>query len=447
MSAALLAGICCLLFTMLLGALGETRTQRLDDGSRLVLTRAAFGPTNLFTHGNRLEKVLGNIIPSNGVAIARFKLERPTQQSLFASGKPCLTAEFKLVSSNPTTMFPWLGNSTSYPQFRCFVGGETGIEFVEDFWGRRFTKYRDGYFGYISCSRFPRDSQWLSFRIDQQMTPRGPWRTLASFRTKNPSHPANQSWRAETIPAAKTFNGLEFTLGGLVLGNQPFSERDAADRRVIGNHTASLLLRVQTNSVTLRNWSAAHIEVEDASGNWDSLDSSYYRTTGTGRDDWTQYQGWQGLDPRFVWKLEVEFSPASDFAPETQHVFQVPVSLSQPIVTNLAGISLEISLDRLMPGFRLLTLQLLTNRSDVRLFFVAANDDKRQAFDISRVLDIISISSSSKVRRVWGFSVQGTNESVEATIAIVPNVHVTYYVQPKLVPASGQNQTPHAQSP
>ena len=441
-SAVLLAGLLILLLTMLLGARGEMRTQRLDDGSCLVLTRAEFGPTNEFIHGNRLEKFLGNIIPSNGVAIARFKLKRPAQQPFSASGKPCLTAEFKLVSSNSTAMIRWLGNPTSYPQFRCFVGGETGIEFVEDFWGRVFTRYRDGYFGYISCSRFPRDSKWLNFRIDQQMTPRGPWRTLANFRIKNPAHPANQPWRAEAIPAAKTLDGLEFALGGLALGNQPFSERDAANRRVIGNDTASLRLRVQTNSVTLRNWSAAHIEAEDASGNWDSLDSSCYRTLSTGSDDWTVYQGWQGLDPRFVWKLDIDFCPASDFSPETLHDFQVPVSLSRPIVTNLAGIPLEISLDNLfMPDFRLLTFQLLTNRSDVRLFFVSADDGKRRAFEIS------SISGSSKVRRVWGFRVQGTNESVEATIAVVPNVHVTYYVQPTVIPPSGQSQTAHPQSP
>lgn len=442
MSAALLAGLFFLLLTMLLGARGEIRTQRLDDGSRLVLTHAEFGPTNEFFHGNRLEKFLGNIIPSNGVALARFKLKRPAQQPFSASGKPCLTAEFKLVSSTTTTMIHWLGDPTSYPQFRCFVGGETGIEFVEDFWGRVFAKYRDGCFGYISCSRFPRDSKWLNFRIDQQWTPRGPWRTLANFRIKNPSHPANRPWRAEAIPAAKTFDGLQFALGGLALGNQPFSERDAASKRVIGNHTARLLLRVQTNSVTLRNWSAAHIEAEDASGNWDSLDSLCYRTLSTGSDDWTVYQGWQGLDPRFVWKLEIDFCPTSDFSPETLHDFQVPASLSRPIVTNLAGIQLEIGLNNwLVPGSRLVTFQLFTNRADVRLFYVSANDDERRAFEIR------SISSSSKVRPDWGFRVQGTNESVEATIAIVPNVHVTYYVQPELVSASDQNQSPHPQSP
>jgi hypothetical protein len=88
-SAALLAGLLFLLLTMVLGALGEIRTQRLDDGSRLVLSRVEFGPTNEFTHGNRLEKFLGNLIPPKGVSIARFKLERPAKQSFCASAKPC----------------------------------------------------------------------------------------------------------------------------------------------------------------------------------------------------------------------------------------------------------------------------------------------------------------------------------------------------------------------
>ena len=421
---------------MLLGARGETRTQRLDDGSYLVLTCAQFGPANKFNHGNRLEKLLGNLIPSNGVAIARFKLNRPVQQTFSPSAKPRLTAEFKLVASNTTAILRWLGKPTSYPQFRCFVGGETGIQFVEDFWERTFARYRDGYFGYINCSRFPRDSKWLNLRIEQQMTPRGPWRNLANYRIRNPAHPANQPWTAEALPAARTARGLEFALGGLTLGNQPFSERDPAARRVIGYDTARLLLRVQTNSVTLRNWSAAHIEAEDASGNWDSLDALSYKTSSMGSDDWTAYQGWQGLDPRFVWKLDIDFCPTSDFSPETLHDFQVPGSLSRPLVTNLAGIPLEVGLNNwLMPGSRMLTFQLLTNRPDVRLFFVSANKGDHRAYEIR------SISSSSKVPHLWGFRIEGTNDPVKVTLAVVPNVHVTYYVQPKVMPPSAQSQT------
>ncbi len=257
------------------------------------------------------------------------------------------------------------------------------------------------------------------------MTEDGPWRSIANFRIKNPSHPANQPWSAETIPAAKMLNGLEFALGGLTLEAPPLDGRD------IWNHIVSLRLRVRTNAVTLTNWSAARVEGEDASSNW-----GYFEDSGAVTNDWTLYWGWSGLDPRFVWKLDIDFWPISDFAPENLHRFQVPVPLSGPIPTNSAGIPLEIS----WVNQNMLSVQMLTNRPDLRVSFATAKDREGRNLD--------NPSGNWNQGGFWrGLKLEGTTEFVEATIAIVPNVHVTYYVQPKLVPLSGQNQSPHGQSP
>ena len=390
---------------MFLAGPGEMRTQRLDDGSLLVLTRVQFGRTNVFPHGSRLEKFLGNAIPSNGLHLAHFKLERPDKQPSFAMpDKTWLTAEFQLVSSNISRIYP--PNLRSYRQFRCFVSGESGLGYVEEFWPGGFENYRDGCFAYILSSRFPRDAKSLSFRIEQRMAQDAPWRAIGNFRIRNPSQPAHQRWSAEAIPAVKTFNGLKFVLAGLTRETQRLDESD------IGNNGVSLLLRVQTNAVTLTNWSAADLEAEDASGNWE--------------------QGLRGLDSRFVWKLEVDFCPASDFSPESLFHFEVPVSLPQPILMNFAGVPLEIS----WVNGDMLAVETLTNRLDLRLLFVAANDREGRNLD--------GTSGSWNQYRFWRtLRLNGTTQSVEATIAIVPNVHVTYFVQPKLIRDAEQTNAAH----
>ena len=412
--------LACLLLLLLITVLWQPeggQTQRLDDGTLLVLTRAKFGPTNEFIHGSGLEKILRRLIPFKGVQIAGFKLERPATESFAMLGKPWLTAEFKLIPASADTLPPMADRSLSR-RFRCVVGGETGIEYAQYFYPGAFRKYRDGYFGYILGSRFPRDSESLSFRVEQRETQDGPWCAIASFGLKNPTHPADQPWRAEATPSVKTVQGMEFTLGEVTLETKPLNERD------MWNHTVSVPLRVRTNGVTLTNWSAARIEGEDASGNW-GLDA----IAGAFTNDWNVHRGSQGLDPRYVWKLEIDFSPASQFARESLHEFPVPVALSRPILTNCAGIPLEIS----WVNQNMLSVQMLTNREDLRLVFVAAID--RQGRDLDDW-----VGSWHRTGFWKGLKLERTNQSVEATIAIVPNVHVTYFVQPKLVGGATQRE-------
>src|SRR5436309_13914952 len=78
------------------GRPGPDQRQHLGDGSLLVLNRALFGPTCEFVHGTGLEKLLEKLIPSNGIGLLRFKLERPTRQSFGQQGGGQLVAEFSL---------------------------------------------------------------------------------------------------------------------------------------------------------------------------------------------------------------------------------------------------------------------------------------------------------------------------------------------------------------
>ena len=301
----------------------------------------------------------------------------------------------------------WLGPDF-YRQFRCVVSGEVGIEFVEEFWPNGFKYYRDGYFGYILSSRFPRDSKRLNFRIEQQKEQGGSWRTIANFRIKNPAHDAKLPWKAEPAPITKVADGMEFVLGQVTMEPRPFSDKD------IWNHRFDIPFQVRANGLTLTNCSTAQIEADDSSGNWGINSMPRGFTNG-----WSLVSGWRGLDRRFVWRLRVDFAPVSQFRPESLFQFSVPVALAIPILTNAADIPLKIS----WVNQHMLSVEMLTNREDLRLLFVAAKDSAARNLD--------DVSGSWGQTRFWrSVKFDGTNQSVEATVAVVPNAKVTVYVQP-----------------
>src|SRR5206468_2265624 len=67
----------------------------LADGSVLILSDVSFAGSNVFLHGNQLERLLKNTIPSNGIAWSKFKLARPRPQTFSApEGKSWLIGEF-----------------------------------------------------------------------------------------------------------------------------------------------------------------------------------------------------------------------------------------------------------------------------------------------------------------------------------------------------------------
>jgi hypothetical protein len=123
-----------------------------------------------------------------------------------------------------------------------------------------------------------------------------------------------------------------------------------------------------------------------------------------------------------VWRLKVDFAPASQFRPDSLSQFSVPVRLATPILTNAADIPLEIT----WINQHMLSVQMLTNRQDLRLLFVNAKDSTGR--------DLDDVTGSWRQDGFWhSVKFDGTNQSVEATVAIVPNVKVMFYVQPKFV--------------
>jgi hypothetical protein len=185
----------------------------------------------------------------------------------------------------------------------------------------------------------------------------------------------------------------------------------------IWNHVVTTPLEVRSNGRVLTNWAAAYgyVHAQDASGNWDWLAPH------------------RSLDPRYVWKLEADFEPQSNFANENLATVLLPKSLSS-ITTNIMNVPVTVSWD----GYWI-DASMPTNRPDLGLKFVtAANDEGDTVADASGSWNQFRFRKGSfMVRKGNVLTMRFTPTKV--TMAVVPNVHATFYTQPKFVGESEQN--------
>ncbi len=315
----------------------------------------------------------------------------------------------KNAETNPLVKPPF------FRQFRCVVHGETGIDFVEEFSPAPGIKKLSG--GNIKTmpqtsisvqtSIFPRDSKWLWFRVEKSETnnPYGPWQTVAEFKIPNPAHPANHPWVASPTPITNSVGGMEFVLDEVTVETRPFTPRD------IWNHVVTVPTKVFDHGVLLTNWGAVFDQMADASGNWNPI-----------------LQRHRSLDPRYVWKLDMDFEPQSNFTAENMATVNLPRAGSK-ISTEVMGQPVTISWDGTWIG-----ADMPTNRPDLALKFVGAADTQGN--------EMLNPSGSwNQYRFTEGdFMVQrdGVMSMVDVrptklTFAVVPNIHATFYVQPRLV--------------
>jgi hypothetical protein len=380
------------------------QAKQLSDGTILVLNRVSFSETKEFTHGTILGKALGNLVPANGVTILSFKFGRPTRERFDCPrGKTEMAIELKLVGTNVAN-HP-LVRPAFYREFRCVIRGESGIEYVEEFWRNQFIQYSDGCFAYVIASSYPRDSRKLWLRIERKDKPdrRGPWQQLAEFEITNPVRPI-QPWTAEPPDTAKKTGDLEFSLAQITVATQAFNPRD------IWNHVVTARYQVKRDGMVLTNWGPIYGRVEDATGNWDYFASH------------------RSLDPRYVWKIDTDFEPQSDFQLENLLTVTLPKT-GTSIKTNLMNIPLSISCDgNWVDG------SIRTERTDLALKFVCVADDKgRKATAASGSWSKYRFRKGDFMMQTDGGMMMSDLHPVTATIAIVPTAHATFYAQPILL--------------
>ncbi|HEY4417303.1 MAG TPA: sigma-70 family RNA polymerase sigma factor [Verrucomicrobiae bacterium] len=353
--------------------------QSLPDGSILSIEMVSFGDKHEFFQGNK--KVNWNW-PGHDELVLSLKL----------AGKNA--ANNQLVKPD------------FFRQFRCRLHGEQGIEYVEELLPTAFEKNGDAYYGYVETSMFPRDARWLSLDLEKrdENARYDSWQRVAEFKFKNLAAPQNFKWTASPTPVTNTVAGMDLVMDEISVKTIPNYTND------IWNHVVNVPTQVFESGILQTNWTAAYTYVTDASGNWNA-----------------NLQRHRSLDPRYVWKLDMDFEPKSNF-PEG---CSVSVAFPRPamMITNILDIPVTVSWDG-----KLLTAFIPQNRTDVALKFIGALDSH------NRQLKAGGASWSKYSFREGDFSAWiGKNsmtsidvKPVQFTFAIIPNVHTTFYAQPKL---------------
>ena len=314
-----------------------------------------------------------------------------------------LVLEFQLLSkdprNNPMVQYKF------FRQFRCVYYGKPGIEYVGEFLPDKFEEDSGGYYGYIHTTILPRDSRWLWFRIEKRGDAKryDSWQNVAEFKIANPARPANLKWSASPTPATNSVDGFDIVLGEITVKTMPSWTND------IWKHVVEEPTQVWENGVLLTNWSPAYVHSEDASGNWGSL------------------QGNISLDPRYVWKLDMDFEPKSNFPDDDLATLYVPIGPGTRIITNALGVPLTFSWDN---DGRWLNANMPTNRSDLALKLIGVHDEQGKS---------VSGGGGSWNQHFFRRSIEPTpSQQVKVDIAIVPNVHTTFYAQPRLIIADAK---------
>jgi RNA polymerase sigma factor (sigma-70 family) len=401
--------------TLAKGAAASTSTLTLIQGALKIMawtkakTTVVTGVVVLFTAGTATVVV-------EKVAHANSLRQRLADGSVLSLDKVSfgdrLAVQFgitgKHAADNPLVKPPF------FRQFRCVIRGETGIEFVEEFSPAPGIKKLSG--GKINAkpqtsisvqtSIFPRDSKWLWFRVEKSETnnPFGPWQSVAEFKVPNPARAANNPWVASATPITNSVGGMEFVLDEVTVETRPYTPRD------IWNHVVTVPTRVFDHDVLLTNWGPVFVHAEDASGNYSPVLPKH-----------------RSLDPGYVWKMEMDFEPQSDFAPKSTAAVNLPRPRSK-ITTEVMGQPVTISWDGTW-----IDADMPTNRPDLALKFVGAED--AQGNEMLKPVgswDQYRFREGDFIVRREGILTTVDVRPTKVTFAVVPNVHTTFFTQARL---------------
>lgn len=298
------------------------------------------------------------------------------------------------------------------PYFRPARGmlyGEQGIEYAQEILPMQgFKKSGSDYYGQIMTDIIPRDSRYLWLRIEESATnrPYGQWQTIANFKILNPAFNTNyDNWTADATPVTNTVNAMTFILRDVTLTT------NSADARDIWNHRVAIPTEVWTNGTQLTNWAPAYIEAADASGNH----VDYFQTH-------------RSLDPRFVWKMTMDFEPVSHFPPEDVCTIALPENRNATVEATVMGAPVTIGWwnGNMVDG------QIPTNDTDLALKFINVADEQGN-------IGVFGGGSWGRFRFDAGASMVQKNgvysmmeRPATVTFAVVPSVRTTFYVQPRL---------------
>ena len=430
------------------------RVQHLEDGSLFCLRRISFNNTNVFTHGNWLERNLGNVIPSKGINLGPLHLQRRTYAPFHHEDTRGLILEFERLTTN----------APSAPRgVRCVVVGDDGSQYPaefhldlstredipseyfhdaahpiqHDFFGSSGPKYPDGEFEYFVAPDFPRASAWLTLRFERT-TNSEDWEPLASFKIKNPlSAPSKpRPWHSTPTPLTNEIDGLRFVLNNITAYPTQLGSPWTTDSQV------TISLQVQSNGIALPNWRVFSVRLEDALGNTREWGHPFRL-----RNGWLTLDDNLFLDPKQTWKFEADLASVANISkpgirdplrpawdqivtegldPECLCTIRIPPTRGASFLTNVHNVPLRITQSRsdTSQGQKFLGHR----------FEIVADDTGRRILNLSWDAQMsIEYELHRAGSRQVDFIVldQGTND-VELTFALVKNYHLEFLVKPTL---------------
>jgi hypothetical protein len=143
------------------------------------------------------------------------------------------------------------------------------------------------------------------------------------FVISNPVRKTFSNWTAEPVPTIKTDDDVAVTLTKLVYGAPGVYTRNEVDADDAMNKSVQATFHIERDGKPVSNWQPVNIMTTDATGN--QINGNANRNEWQNGDDVLTYQYGLWLDEA-AWKIRLEFSQQSDFAPsELWNVQDVPV--------------------------------------------------------------------------------------------------------------------------
>ncbi len=404
--------VACVVIGLLLWR-DDAQTYTLSDGSRIVLSKVRVGRTNVYLHGTFLSKSIGRFVPSNGLSIAKIKIERPRKVTVNtrSDSDDVLSARFQVVPASGRT--DDLDDQSFHREFRLLVIGDDGFSYAHEFERPyAFKIYPDGIYGYLHAQTWPRTSRRISIRLDKRSSSSSrDFHELATFEIRNPRRVEAGIWPVPRPFRTNLTGNVDVEIGEMVVRkNKPTYAGD------IWEHMAELPVRFTSNGEVLTNWGIHYGPMRDATGNPEFFTSSKFVTNG-----WCVYRISRLLDPKHPWRFDVNFALDSDYPKTNLFEFDAPWPMKGKISTNLAGLPVTIG----YVNTYMLDVELPTKPPQFRLSFVRAVDDEGK--------DLNDISGSWRQHGFWrSLSVRSQNQvNVRATVAIHPNYPASFTLQPR----------------
>jgi len=183
------------------------------------------------------------------------------------------------------------------------------------------------------------------------------------------------------------------------------------------NQVVMIPWQVLKEGVPLTNWTLQDPILRDASGNADYISPNHVPTA----NNWMLLHAYKSPDPRKVWKIQAQLAENSGFEPANVVTLHIPIGHFPPFETNVAGYPFRVQFFHDI----LSTELLLTNRADVRLNFLHAEDQNGENQDHNR-LGFTQYVFQMIVNR------QAGGEWTE-TFAIGKNISVEFIIKPRII--------------